>query len=740
MAQARRTPRESTASLKERATFKALIAKNQNHFGNLDKAAGNVVKKIVADTAYEQLNCVGFNPQTNYLEATIAVKQAVGYAGDPCEPGSTEYVRFFLDYGSGWEDAGLAGVRVHDIPTHNDCSGKSDKPLTYAASLRIDPHRDCCRHQVLPRVRAILSWQWIPPAGGVNANWEPVWGNVLDSEIQIAPGPWTIHCLLEEVEVKVPPIFEAIEQQPIPLPDPPPLELTQLAELYAGDGQAKSAKSAASSKAAASGKYAVAPHRFGLPTLHTLIAPQGGFDQDLLESSTASFDALGLDIGKEIAALEKTNADVEYEQLECLGLDETLPERLVATFKIKRSLGYSGNLCEAGSQEYVAFWADWDDICEWTYLGTTKVNVHDISKIPAQGLSYSAILPVDLTHHRRTCKEPKIGRVRAVLSWQIPPSTSDPDKLEYWGNRLDAHVQISPGEEIKPGEVSAKIRNIGGIAVEDIATSGNGMTHAADVHFANFPYPADSWGLKRECPFGGRIELEGNFFLGYWYRVKVRRASDPPTSYTVLASSFALERALIPGYDMQTSVAGFFKYADPLLYFTRILAEWGSGEDGLWEVQLDLATAPSEASIVGSSQWYSILVDNTGPAEPPAVPTTMDIHIASGGDCKDFIEGETIEGMFIADDEHFGGWGLSTEPDTSTMPSDQPQPAPFLANTAPAPAPAGHGWTLETGKPLKMKPCGYVVRLDVSDRSIVGSEPGVHNSGAIEVGFCLRAK
>ncbi len=39
-----------------------------------------------------------------------------------------------------------------------------------------------------------------------------------------------------------------------------------------------------------------------------------------------------------------------------------------------------------------------------------------------------------------------------------------------------------------------------------------------------------------------------------------------------------------------------------------------------------------------------------------------------------------------------------------------------------------------------MKPCGYVVRLDVSDRTIVNSLPGEHNENNIEVGFCLRAK
>ena len=61
-------------------------------------------------------------------------------------------------------------------------------------------------------------------------------------------------------------------------------------------------------------------------------------------------------------------------------------------------------------------------------------------------MCYSAILPVDLTYHRRSCKEPKVARVRAVLSWAVPPSTTDPDALNYWGNRIDAHVQINPGD------------------------------------------------------------------------------------------------------------------------------------------------------------------------------------------------------------------------------------------------------------------------------------------------------
>src|SRR5262249_8189002 len=106
----------------------------------------------------------------------------------------------------------------------------------------------------------------------------------------------------------------------------------------------------------------------------------------------------------------------------------------------------------------------------------------------------------------------------------------------------------------------------------------------------------------------------------------------------------------------------------------------------------------------------------------------------------DALEGAIVTGNFVADDLHFGGWGLSTEPNTISTPSNQPVPTPLLATTNPAPGPGGHGWTLDTGNPIKMKPCGYVVRLDVLDRSIVNSVPGSHNGNHISVGFCLRAK
>lgn len=723
----------------ERGKFKTLLAQNPNYFGNLSESSFKPVKKLVENTKYEELNCVGYNPFTSFLEATIAIKLPTGYGGDLCQAGTTEYVRFFVNYGSGWEDAGLAAVNVHDIPNEKDCASQPNKPLTYVASLKYKPKTECCDHAVLPQVHAILSWQLVPPPGAGNVGWLPPWGNTHDCQIQIKPHPWNIVCLLELIgagidkKIKVPALFEQAKYQPIPLPDPPPFTLAELTKMYASK----------QTKSAATAEVSVEPHRFGISDVHAALSA-AGIDQESTAAKAAQWMSLGLDWAGAVAALDKTKANTTYEELECLGIDDAFPERLIATFRIKRPQGYSGDLCHKGSSEYVAFWADWDNTCEWTYVGTQEVNVHDISSIPKEGLCYSAIQPVDLTYHRRGCKKPKIARVRAVLSWAVPPSPSDPDALQYWGNRLDTHVQIVPGDVIDPNNPLAKIRNLGGIAIEDIATGGSGMTKVVafgggPVKFAGIyhAYPADAWGLNRQCPFGGQIAVEGNYYLGYYYRVSVHKIGDPSPP-TAVTNEFDVERSDI-GYDHQAPIGEWFKYLDPVQEFGRGLAYWGSSGDDKWEVRLDIATAPNPASIVASSPWYRIQLDNTGPSEL-AIPITMDVHITSGGgDCKDFDQGKIIDGMFIADDLHFGAWSLSTEPSTSSTPSNNPIVV-GLAATDPAPAPGGHAWSLDTNSPKVMKPCGYVVRLEVYDRTIVHSSPFVHNSNHIEVGFCLRAK
>jgi signal transduction histidine kinase len=71
---------------------------------------------------------------------------------------------------------------------------------------------------------------------------------------------------------------------------------------------------------------------------------------------------LKLDFSGALKELEGLSGNIQYEQLDYLGLEYSL-DRLVATFHTKLPSGFSGTLCTAGSAEYVTFWSDWDDNC-----------------------------------------------------------------------------------------------------------------------------------------------------------------------------------------------------------------------------------------------------------------------------------------------------------------------------------------------------------------------------------------
>ncbi len=725
---------------KERSEFKQILLKNPNYFGTVGGSPFKTVKKMAGNTKYEELTCIGFNPAHDMLEATVQVKLPYGYGGNLCSPGTTEYVRFFIDYGAGWEDLGVAGFAIHDFPNGLDCAKKPNKPLSYVVTMPIDPNRNFCGTPVMPKVRGILSWNVMP---GVNPIEPPVWGNVLDRHIQIRPRPKLIKDVAVAIgleigkKIELPEEFKHLELIPIPEPGPPPVELGDLVKFYGYKAPGKAAKDA------------VEPHRMGFSQIMTALHSPV-LDQASVNAKIAEWKGIGLDWVEAVAAVEKTSGNTSYEELTCLGLDYNR-EWLVGTFVVKRPSGYSGNLCSPGSTEYVAFWADWDNTCQWKYLGRAEVVVHDIATIPADGLCYTAMLPVDLDAVRRPCETPKIGRIRAVLSWATPPSSSNPNAVPYWGNRLDTHVQIKPG--IPDEELTARIRSLGGINVEDI-NGATGLT-IPTAKFWYFETPADWWGLGRACPFGGLVVVEGKYFPGFYYRIGVRRVSDPPGAYTYVTNSFNVRRADV-GSDPQDAdpATGFFTYKDPMLYLDTRLALWYTSGDDLWAVRIEVADALLPfPNIIATSPEYLIQLDNTRPLPTPILASpTIDIHIASGGDCKDFIEGGSIEGCFVARDTYFGGFSLTTEPNTAAFPSNAPTPT-VHACLGPLPSPAvvlsgtsetlpapGNKWVLDTGSPKKMKPCGYVVRLDVWDRSIVNSHPGSHNWNHIEVGFCLRAK
>ncbi|MGD1993786.1 MAG: hypothetical protein PVI59_11385 [Anaerolineae bacterium] len=693
----------------ERSQFGMLLLKNPNYFGNLADSPFEAVAAMEGNTKYEELTCIGFNPKLDMLEATLQIKLPFGYGGGLCGTGSIEYVRFFIDYGDGWENLGVVGINVHDIPDDEDCAGHKDKPLIYVATLEIDPRRNFCGHAVLPKVRAILSWNEEPPDD--NPDYPPVWGNVLERHIQIKPRHWVladvVHFLKPELaeEFKLPPKFQKLALEPIPQPpDPPPLTLAQLVKVYTGPQKAQKAAVEA----------AVEPHRFGFSDLAAMMAP-GVATQAKLTAKIAEWKQVKLDWFEALEVLENTSGDVSFEELNCVGLDPNR-EWLVATFSIKRPNGYLGDLCDQGSLEHVAFWADWDDTCTWTYLGTATVDVHDIADIPPEGLHYTAILKVNLDPHRSPCEHPKVGRVRAVLSWNSPPSTTNPNAIPHWGNRLDAHVQIKPGEPIT--EPLPKISILGGIGVADINVFGNGMTKT-NARFALTGTLADNWG--RLCPFGGQVVLQGTPVLGYRYRAVVRRFGTTDRIHLTHRIWTVDEDGV--GTWRYPDADDFFTYLPDSQNIIDVLAYWYTAGDDLWEVRLEMA-GPPPGGVIAVTPWHRVQLDNSRP--------DAEITIDAGA-CEMYAPGTVLTGHFAARDPHFGHFTLDTLPSTVDGVAT-PDPTTTTASTSQTALPPGDAWQLDT---MDMKPCGYVVRVRVWDRTIRGSSPGHHNYNTDEKGFCL---
>ena len=698
----------------ERRQFKTLLVSNPNYFGNYPDGGYDAVSKLSKNKKYEEITCIGFNPDTNILTATVQVKLPYGYGGNQCGAGTFEHIRFYIDYGSGdgWEDLGLGGVKVWDLPNADDCADKPNKPLSYVVSIGIEPNKKYCVNLVLPRVRAILSWEMIPPDS--TPNWPPPWGNVMEQNIQIKPKPWPSLIPIEVVKLDYINVLEKFpeppELVPIDIPGPPPVEFKKIAKLYTSRDFIKKSG------------VKVEPSRFG----HSALKMMSGTslpDPGIISVTLAEWKDLKLDLGKAIKVLDKTAADISYEELNCVGLD---PNRdwLEATFKIKKSAGYSGSLCTPGSKEYVAFWADWDDTCNWTYLDTVEVDVHDIPAVPADGLSFTAFLPVDLDTVRKHCSVPKIGRIRAVLSWNQPPSTTDPNSLRHFGNRLDTHIQI------KPAAAKALIERIGGVSVSQIDYLGNGKTKIGAQMMPAGTF-ADYWGAgSNACPFGGRMFIVGKQFNSGKYRLKVRPVGNPGGEI-IVTSKFWITKGLNPPTLITPDpVTGYVNYADVVNNHDDMLGWWRSGtNNGQWEIMLE-RVRPN--TTVVTTPWYKIHLDN--------IEAHAGISL-DGGPCKTFIKGAVSEitGKFVATDTHFAGFKLRTLP-TSITP-----PAPLTPGTVSS---SSGSWTtgrteaLSPGRVWKlvvddMTPCGYVVEVYAYDQTIRNNHSNAHSYGRDDVGFCV---
>lgn len=700
----------------ERAKFRALVLANPNYFGNVAASPFAPVLNIQLNRNYEELGCVGFQPQFNRLDAVVYINQPAGYGGGVCSPGTQEYVRFYLsgDNGATWHDAGLTSFSANDIPAGT----VGARRLEYALTLQVNPAKRLCFLDNIQLVRAILSWNVPPPPNA--PNFTPVWGDVHNARIKIDPLRFVIvDDLLKLAQVKLPPVLANVLDmtQPLALAEPEAQDAAALQALYRNAD--------------------VEPHRYALAELQQLVS-QPGLTEDLMAPGFIGvLQQLKLNLGDLADVLYPVDGSTRYEQLECIGLNPN-QDALVGVIRVKLPSGYSGGPCTAGSREYVAFWGDFDGNGSFeTHLGTTSVNVHDINPMPREGLAYSVFLPVKLDQFRRPCQRGAVVvRIRAIMSWQVAPPPTNPNYVPVWGNRAQTLIHIRPGRVIS-GHPPV-IETVGSMAVTDIDGAG----------YANGPAQLAGF-TARQSPFGGEVIITGHLAnptdvsagaAPLRYRVIVNDGSGDQ----VLNNPFGIARTrlldgvwtFLPGLTQAVDAANDYTYREDvssgpgnaqIFVSGNLLARWQTaGKTGTWTIRIEVRDA---ADVLYTGNTVTVRLDNAAPQIPPgsfAITT-------GGGSCADFVVGDIIEGTYRVTDEHFGALDFAVLPPHGGV-FTAPVPLPRSYPTVPTTGESG-GWRLDTSG---MPKCGYVIRLSAGDRTIVNSGFVGFGNEAF-VGLCLKA-
>jgi hypothetical protein len=126
---------------------------------------------------YEDMSCVGYDPQRRQFAAPIRIKQTFGFGGAPL-PGSREYVLHCVADANnnlvpvGFDSVHLANALPGNLPTWQFA-------VIVNANLNlptIQPMNGQTR-----RARSILSWGLTP----TNCNYMPIWGNALNYRIRL---------------------------------------------------------------------------------------------------------------------------------------------------------------------------------------------------------------------------------------------------------------------------------------------------------------------------------------------------------------------------------------------------------------------------------------------------------------------------------------------------------------------------------------------------------------------------
>jgi hypothetical protein len=139
--------------------------------------------------------------------------------------------------------------------------------------------------------------------------------------------------------------------------------------------------------------------------------------------------------------------DTTYESLSPVSYDP-LRQELCATIDIKRTNGYSDNVLNNGSEEFVRFYLSDNGGLRWHDLGMRLVNVFDAST--SKPRSYQVTHPIIPLEKLPPGTLPK---VRAILSWNLPPPTLAPEWRPVWGNVVESCIRIQDSRVVFSGRL-----------------------------------------------------------------------------------------------------------------------------------------------------------------------------------------------------------------------------------------------------------------------------------------------
>jgi len=701
--------------------------------------AGNVLMsigfpKLAGITNWEELECLGYNPELSQIEAVVNIKQNSGYSGNLCSNGSPEFVRFFIDYndGNGFEDLGLSSFRAYNI---SDEPPGPQHPISYLVNKKINvaKNKKFCSKEVLVTLRAVLSWNAIPSN---NPNEVPVYGNVLETEAILKPIKFLIPNFppffeKPDLDVEAPDIPDLIDGpiidlpvSPITLPvlpQPKPVDVKEFIKKNMANG--------ISSSRTVSQVMAMA-----LPSSNTDILNQ--FQQ-------FDFGEMGIDIDDLVQGLNSKDFNVGYEEIVSVGLNPA-QDVLGAIINIKNPFGYGGNLCSNGSLEYVSFYADFNNNGTFErYLGTTSVQVNDINSIPDEGLMYAVYLKTDLSKYLKECGKPQVVRLRAILSWATPPAPNNAEQQVNWGNRMDTLVQLRP----RKANQTSIIYSIGNVAIDEIdettglAFSGNSGRGNNRPWAGNIIIEGgiDNSGAPGTTKYRVEYSQNGVDFYPVTLKQQIRTIdfSNPFNPFTT--HTLANENGWFP-YLANHNAANLVTIED------QLLAVWPSHAfEGTYYIRVSYTKDDPIANpaSIQHSNVFKIRLDNKRFNVDNTPNNTIDAQFdvdmkVDGGVCKVYKQGDQITGNVKVKDAYYGGYNLSVQPATQIIDANgliTYAPSAILNNAAiTETGPLNDVFTVDTAK---LNKCGYTLRLRGYERTILNSNVGHFPFADKYVGFSV---